>query len=192
MRFRYYLTHLEHDLRNTLVRPWLVELSRHRTLVRYDPRGCGLSERETGDLSFDRWVADLETVVDTAGLDRFALLGASQSGGFAVAYAARHPERVERLIVYGGYLRGQMRRNPTPEQVRQWEMMLGLVELGWGQENPAFRQTMTSFLIPGGTAAQMQCSRPRRGRAARSSSRRNPAYRTSAVRHLLTSVGRPN
>jgi pimeloyl-ACP methyl ester carboxylesterase/DNA-binding CsgD family transcriptional regulator len=156
VRAAHYLTHLEFDLRNILVRPWLAELSRHRTLVRYDPRGCGLSDRETGDLSFDRWVADLETVVDAAGLERFALLGASQSGGFAVAYAARHPERVERLIVYGGYLRGQTRRNPTPEQVRQWQMMLGLVELGWGQENPAFRQMMTSFLIPGGTAEQMQ------------------------------------
>jgi pimeloyl-ACP methyl ester carboxylesterase len=156
VRAAHYLTHLEHDLRSPLWRPWLVELSRNRTLVRYDPRGCGLSDRETGNLSLDRWVADLEAVVDAAGLDRFALFGASQSGAIAVAYAARHPERVERLVIYGGFLRGAMRRNPTPEQVKQWHMMLGLVELGWGQDNPAFRQMFTSFLIPGGTPEQMR------------------------------------
>jgi pimeloyl-ACP methyl ester carboxylesterase/DNA-binding CsgD family transcriptional regulator len=156
VRAAHYLTHLEYDLRNPLWRPWLAELSRHRTLVRYDPRGCGLSDRETGDLSLARWVADLETVVDAAGLDRFALFGASQSGAMAVVYAARHPERVERLVVYGGFLRGFMRRGPTPEQIRQWQMMLGLVELGWGQDNPAFRQMFSSLLIPGGTQEQMR------------------------------------
>lgn len=156
VRAAHYLTHLEYDLRSPLWRPWLVELSRHHTLVRYDPRGCGLSDRETGDLSLDRWVADLEAVVDAAGLTRFALFGASQSGAMAVTYAARHPERVERLVIYGGFLRGAMRRDPTPEQVKQWQMMLGLVELGWGQDNPAFRQMFTSFLIPGGTPEQMR------------------------------------
>jgi pimeloyl-ACP methyl ester carboxylesterase/DNA-binding CsgD family transcriptional regulator len=155
VRAAHYLTHLEYDLRNPLWRPWLAELSRHHTLVRYDPRGCGLSDRETGDLPLDRWVADLEAVVDAAGLERFALFGASQSGAIALTYAARHPERVERLVIYGGFLRGGMRRNPTPQQVRQWEMMLGLVELGWGQDNPAFRQMFSSLLIPGGTAEQM-------------------------------------
>lgn len=156
VRAAHYLTHLEYDLRNPLWRPWLAELSRHHTLVRYDPRGCGLSDRETGDLSLDRWVADLEAVVDAAGLERFALLGASQSGTIAIAYAARHPQRVERLVVYGGFIRGFMRRNPTPEQIRQWQMMLGLVELGWGQVNPAFRQMFSSILIPGGTPEQMR------------------------------------
>jgi pimeloyl-ACP methyl ester carboxylesterase len=68
VRAAHYLTHLEYDLRSPLWRPWLTELSRHHTLVRYDPRGCGLSDRETGDLSLDRWVADLEAVVDAAGL----------------------------------------------------------------------------------------------------------------------------
>jgi pimeloyl-ACP methyl ester carboxylesterase len=156
VRAAHYLTHLEYDLRSPLWRPWIAELSHHHTLVRYDPRGCGLSDRETGNLSLDRWVADLEAVVDAAGLERFALLGASQSGAIAVAYAARHPERVTRMVIYGGFLRGAMRRNPTPEQVRQWQMMLGLVELGWGQDNPAFRQMFTSFLIPGGTPEQMR------------------------------------
>jgi len=155
VRAAHYLTHLEHDLRNALWRPWLAELSRQHTLVRYDPRGCGLSDREIGELALDRWVADLEAVVDAAGLGRFALFGASQSGAIALAYAARHPERVTRLVIYGGYARGFMRRNPTPEQVKQWHMMLGLVELGWGQDNPAFRQMLTSFLIPGGTLEQM-------------------------------------
>jgi len=136
IRAAHYLTHLEYDLRNLLWRPWLAELSRHHTLVRYDPRGCGLSDRETSDLPLERWVADLEAVVDAAGFERFVLFGASQSGAIAITYAARHPERVTRLVIYGGFLRGAMRRNPTPGQVRQWQMMLGLVELGWGRDNP--------------------------------------------------------
>jgi len=156
VRAAHYLTHLEYDLRNLLWRPWLAELSRHHTLVRYDPRGCGLSDRETGHLTLDRWVADLEAVVDAAGFERFALFGASQSGAIAITYAARHPERVTCLVIYGGFLRGAMRRNPTPDQVRQWQMMLGLVELGWGQDNPAFRQMFSSLLIPGGTPEQMR------------------------------------
>ncbi len=96
VRAAHCLTHLEYDLRNPLWRPWLAELSRHRTLVRYDPRGCGLSDRETGDLALDRWVADLETVVDAAGLERFALLGASQRGAIALTGTARRCDWVAR------------------------------------------------------------------------------------------------
>ena len=81
-------------------------------MVRYDERGCGLSDSEAGDPSVDTWVADLEAVVDAVGLDRFALLGVSQGAAIAVAYAAKHPERVTDLVLYGGYARG--RQAPRP------------------------------------------------------------------------------
>jgi pimeloyl-ACP methyl ester carboxylesterase len=185
VRAAHFLTHLEYDLRSPLWRPWLTELSRHHTLVRYDPRGCGLSDREVGELPLDRWVADLETVVDAAGLGQFALFGASQSGAVALTYAARHPERVTRLIIYGGYARGFMHRNPTPDQVKQWHLMLGLVELGWGQDNPAFRQMLTSFLIPGGTLEQMNAL----NELARTSTTPECAARILAAVHEFDATG---
>ena len=101
-----WLSHLEFDWDSPVWRHWLVELSREHTLVRYDERGCGLSDWNAPQLSFESWVSDLETVVDALGLKRFPLLGISQGASVAVAYAARHPERVSHLLIHGGYLRG--------------------------------------------------------------------------------------
>ncbi len=151
----HFLTHLEYDLRSPVWRPWLEELSRDRTLVRYDPRGCGLSDRDVDDVSLERWVDDLEAVVAAAGLDRFALFGAGQGSMTAVIYAARHPKRVTRLVIYSGYARGLLERNPTPEQVRHARLVVNLMELAWGQDNPAFRQVFTSLFVPGATAEQV-------------------------------------
>ena len=80
------------------------------TLIRYDERGCGLSDWNVGELSFEAWVRDLETVVDATGVDRFPLLGLSQGASIAIAYAVRHPERVSHLILHGGYARGRLQR----------------------------------------------------------------------------------
>lgn len=92
-----WLTHIEQDVRNPLWRPLLERLASGRTLIRYDQRGCGLSDREVADISFDRWVGDLEAVIEGAGLKRFALLGISQGTASAITYAVRHPERVSHL-----------------------------------------------------------------------------------------------
>jgi pimeloyl-ACP methyl ester carboxylesterase/DNA-binding CsgD family transcriptional regulator len=156
VRAAHFLTHLEFDLDSPVWAPWLVELSRERMLVRYDGRGCGLSDRTAAELSLDAFVADLEAVVDAAGVDRFALLGCSQGCAVSIAYAARHPERVSSLVLLGGYARGLMRRDPTPEQVKEARLMLELVELGWGRDNPAFRQVYTSLFIPEGTPEQVR------------------------------------
>ena len=102
-----WLTHLELDWESPVWRHWLDGLGDGHTVVRYDERGCGLSDRDVGELSVETWVGDLETVVDAAGLERFALLGVSQGAAIAVAYAARHPERVTDLVLYGGYARGR-------------------------------------------------------------------------------------
>jgi len=151
-----WLTHLEFDWHSPVWRHWLTELSRDHQLVRYDERCCGLSDWKVEDVSFEAWLDDLEAVVAASGIERFALLGISQGASLAIAYAVRHPERVSHLILFGGYVRGRLARNPTPEHRELAHTMQSLVQLGWGGENPAFRQFFTTQFIPGGTAEQHQ------------------------------------
>ena len=151
-----YLTHLEHDWQGPVWNHWLRELARHNTLVRYDERGCGLSDWDVTDFSIDAWVEDLETVVDSLELEQFPLLGISQGSAVAVAYAVRHPERITHLILYGGYSRGRFNRDLTSEEMLQAETMINVIRVGWGKENPAFRQLFTTMLIPEGTEEQKE------------------------------------
>jgi DNA-binding SARP family transcriptional activator/pimeloyl-ACP methyl ester carboxylesterase len=151
-----WLSHLEYDWNSPVWRHWMTGLARQRTLVRYDERGCGLSDWNVENFSLDAWVEDLETVVDTLGLDRFPLLGISQGASIAIAYAVRHPEKVSRLILYGGYVRGRNYRVSTPEQREELDVLLNLIRLGWGKEHPAFRQVFSMMFIPEGTPEQLQ------------------------------------
>jgi pimeloyl-ACP methyl ester carboxylesterase/DNA-binding CsgD family transcriptional regulator len=148
-----WLTHLELDWKSPVWRHWLEGLGHGHTLVRYDERGCGLSDRAVGDLSVDTWVADLETVVDAVGLDRFALLGVSQGAAIALAYAVRHPERLTHLVLYGGYARGRKFRDP--DQRRQEEALLSAIRAGWTDPNPTFRHVFSMLFLPHGTPEQM-------------------------------------
>jgi pimeloyl-ACP methyl ester carboxylesterase/DNA-binding CsgD family transcriptional regulator len=144
-----WLNHLEHDWKSPVWGPRLAELSKHFALTRYDARGCGLSDRDVDDLAFDACLRDLEAVADAAGLKRFVLLGCCQGSGLAIAYAARHPERVSHLILYGAFARGRLKRNPSPRDIDEAETMLTLIELGWGRDsNAAFRQVYTTIFIP--------------------------------------------
>ncbi len=130
------------------------EFAANRRFVRYDGRGNGLSDWSVDDISFEGFVSDLESVVEAAGLRRFALLGMSQGSATAIAYAARHPERLTHLIIYGGYARGRRKRAATQDLVHL-DAMETLMRQGWGQENPAFRQLWTSLFLPGGSVEQM-------------------------------------
>lgn len=150
-----WLSHLEFDLESPIWIPWLRALSRRHRLIRYDERGCGLSDWDVEEFSFDAWVEDLETVVEAAGVERFALLGLSQGGPVAVAYAVRHPERVSRLILYGAYARGWANRG-SPEQHEERQALITLTRQGWGRDNPAFRQVFTSLFAPDASVEQMQ------------------------------------
>jgi len=149
-----WLTHLEYDWESPVWRHWLRELSRDRTLVRYDERGSGLSDRDVPDLSFDAWVRDLETVVDALGLERFPMLALSQGCAVAVAYAARHPERVSRLVLYGGYVQGAIARARTPQELEEARMLTHSMPLFWGRDNPAFRLFFAARFVPEGTPEQ--------------------------------------
>ena len=126
-------------------------MSRKHTLVRYDQRGCGLSDREVAEISFEAWLHDLNAVIDASGAERFVLLGISQGASIAVAYAVAHPKRVTRLILYRGYARGKLKRQAGDAIRDEAETLVKLAELGWGQHNPAFRQLFTTQFIPGGT-----------------------------------------
>ena len=148
-----WLNHLEHDWKSPLWRHWMGEFLNDRCLVRYDERANGLSDWDTPEISFDAFVDDLASVVDCAGLDRFDLLGISQGAAVAIAYAVRHPERVRRLVLYGGYAQGWGAR-ANPEEVARREAMLTLTEIGWGGDNPAYRQLFTNLYIPGASAEQ--------------------------------------
>jgi pimeloyl-ACP methyl ester carboxylesterase/DNA-binding CsgD family transcriptional regulator len=150
-----WLTHLEYDWGSPVWRHWMRFFSDHFHFVRYDERGCGMTDWEVGDLSVEGWVGDLESVVAAAEpRGPFALLGISQGAATCIAYAVRHPERVSHLILYGGYARGVFRRS-DPERERVYRAIIDLVRLGWGKENPAFRQVFTSRFIPGGSEQQL-------------------------------------
>ena len=149
-----WMTHLEYDLESPIWRHLYRELVKDYTLVRYDARGNGLSDRTVDEISFDAFMSDLETVVDAAGIARFALLGISQGCAVSIAYAVRHPERVSHLILYGGYALGWNKRARTTAQKEEDAALLTLMRLGWGKENPAFRQLFTSQFMPGGTKEQ--------------------------------------
>jgi len=149
-----WLTHLEYDWQTPVWRHWLEGLGQRHTVIRYDERGCGLSDRELGELSLDQWVGDLESVVDAAGVDRFALLGVSGGGFSSVAYAVRHPQRVSHLVLYGASGRGR-RRRADPDAVERAELVLQIIRLAWDDPTPLFRQVFTDMFLPEGTPQQL-------------------------------------
>ena len=142
-----WMSHLEYEWESPLLRHWLVELSREHTLIRYDCRGNGLSDRGAEDLSLDAFLQDLECVSGTIADEQFDLVGISQGALFSIAFAVRHPERVRKLVLFGGFAAG-WRHSPSPELRAQRQAMVTLTEVGWGMDNPAFRQMFTSLFVP--------------------------------------------
>ncbi len=148
-----WMTHLGYDIESPVWKHWVRDLSMQYTFIRYDERGCGLSDWDATDFCFDDWVADLESVVEALGLERFPLLGVSQGGAVAVAYAARHPERVSRLVLCSAYARGRAVRAVGDEEKRAAALDLDLARVGWGRDDPAFRQVFAAQFRPDGTRA---------------------------------------
>ena len=146
-----WLSHIEYDWSSPIWRHWIEGLSRNRTYVRYDARGCGLSDRAPAEISFESWVRDLEAVVDAAKLERFPLLGISQGGSIAIEYASRHPDRVSHLILYGAFARGRLKRGGGQAAIDEMMTMNKLFELGWGTDNRAFRQVFATQFLPDGS-----------------------------------------
>lgn len=176
----HWFTHLEYESRSPIWKPWIEALSRAHMLLRMDARGCGLSEWDIADISFEAWVHDLEAVVDAAGLDRFALFGHSQGGAIATEYAVRHPERVTHLILLGSYARGAMKRDPSPQRIDELEAQLKLIEVGWGRDDPSYRQMFATQFMPGGTLEQLNSMSELQRQSA------TPQNAVRAIRSLLS------
>ena len=149
-----WLTHLRFDPMSAVWRHWVRDLSRGHRLVRYDERGCGMSDWDVEDVSFEAWVRDLESVVQHRGLQRFALLGISQGGAVATTYAARHPERVSHLVLYGAFPLGRRVRARSEAERRDAEIMIDLLETGWGREDSPFGTMFASQFMPEGSPEQ--------------------------------------
>lgn len=154
VRAGHWMTHLDWDWQTPVWGPLIQALASRYRLYRYDSRGCGLSDRDVPAIGLEPLVMDLEAVVDAARLDRFALIGASQGGAAAIAYAARHPDRVSRLVLLDAFSRGSLVRQSGPAQREMVDAMARLVLAGWGQDNAAFRQMFTSQFFPGATREQ--------------------------------------
>lgn len=188
-----WLTHLEYDWESPVWRHWMEFLCSKFRFIRYDERGCGMTDRAVNDLSLDRWVEDLEAVIEAAGISEpFGLLGISQGSAACIAFAVKHPELVSRLVIYGGYSRGPFRRD-DPKTEQMYRAMIDLIQVGWADRNPSFRQVFTSRFVPDATDEQLDwfndlCKVTTEGEiAARLLSARGEVY----VEHLLGEVKCP-
>lgn len=149
-----WLSHLQYDWQSPVWRHFLDDMGGISRLVRYDERGFGLSDWNVTDFSLEARLADLEAVIDAVGAERFALLGMSGNSPVALAYAARHPERVSRLIVYGGWA-GMPLPAPSSEHDMEEAAIQAMVRAGWARPDPLFRRVFTNMFIPGANEAQM-------------------------------------
>jgi class 3 adenylate cyclase/pimeloyl-ACP methyl ester carboxylesterase len=155
LRSAHWMGHLEYDWELPIFRHHMLDLANSFTLVRYDARGNGLSDWDVGEISFDAWVSDMETVVDAVGLDRFPLLGYSQGCAVSIAYAAKHPDRVSHLVLYSGFAAGLYKgTHATAADHERLAAMKTLIKLGWGADDPTFRQMFTSSMMPTATREQ--------------------------------------
>jgi pimeloyl-ACP methyl ester carboxylesterase len=150
---QHWVHHLERDCASPIWEPWIALLSRHRTLIRFDWRGCGLSDRDGVAFTFANLAADLEAVVRAAAIDRFVLYGMSGAGaGVAMSFAVKHPEHVTRLVLQEAHTHGRLAGNPSPERVIEAQARLKVIELGWPNDTPAYGQFFTALHVPDASA----------------------------------------
>jgi pimeloyl-ACP methyl ester carboxylesterase len=155
VRCTHWLSHAEYDWLNPITAPVLRALASCSQLIRYDGRGIGLSDRTVSEISFASFQNDLETVVDSLGLNRFALLGTSQGAAIAITYAARHPQRVSKLILHGAYALGRNKRGSL-EDLEGAKMMISMMRRGWGDEHSAFMRAFCTLFLPNGSPDQIK------------------------------------
>jgi pimeloyl-ACP methyl ester carboxylesterase len=149
-----WLSHLEHDWDAPIWSPLFRELAVDHYFVRYDERGNGLSDWNVRDISFESFVTDLETVVEASKLNQFALLGISQGAAVSIEYAIRNPERVKCLILFGGYAAG-WRIGASEAMSKEREAVMTLTALGWGKDNPVYRQLFSSTFMPSASSEEL-------------------------------------
>jgi class 3 adenylate cyclase/pimeloyl-ACP methyl ester carboxylesterase len=149
-----WLTHLELDLQMPSRRAVFEMLARNYTVVRYDARGNGLSDWDVDNISFEASLSDLAAVIDDLGLDNFALIGQSQGAAISAAYAARNPDKVNNLVLYGGYARGRRKRG-SDGQIAESDAFITMIREGWGKDIDTYVQMFGTFFMPDANAAQL-------------------------------------
>ncbi|MEO3998042.1 alpha/beta fold hydrolase [Mesorhizobium sp. CAU 1732] len=154
LRAAHWLSHVDYDLESPVWRPWVEALSARNRFVRYDPRGCGLSDRHATDLTIDAWHADLAAVAATIEEPRFVILGLSQGGALGIVFALMHPERVSHLVLVNAYCQGARTRAQSDAERLEAETLVNFIRIGWGRDNPAFCRFFTNLFIPDGTPEQ--------------------------------------
>jgi pimeloyl-ACP methyl ester carboxylesterase/DNA-binding CsgD family transcriptional regulator len=152
----HFLSHLELEWKSPVYRHLLNELMRNHRLIRYDERGTGMSDWDVDDHSFEAWVRDLECLVDITKSKRFPLFGKSQAGTVAIAYAARHPEKVSHLILLGTYAVGSARQKLSQQQREELEAEAAMIKVGWDRINPAYRHYVATNEFPQGPIELVQ------------------------------------
>lgn len=187
-----WLSHLELDWEAPIWSPLFKSLARTFNFVRYDGRGCGLSNWDVSEINFETFVSDLEMVVDAAGLERFPLLGISQGASVSIEYAARHPERVSHLILFGGYPAG-WRHTATAEEALEREAVMVLTAAGWGRDNPSYRQLFSQTFMPEAESDELRWFNEfqRRTTSPANAVRFLEAFSSIDVRHRLKDVKAP-
>jgi len=148
-----WLSHLQYDWQSPVWRHFLEDLGAIATVIRYDERGFGMSDWDVEDFSIEARLADLEAVVEAAGLGRFALLGMSGGSAAALAYAAAHPDRVTRLVLYGTVCGEPVEFGEDARAVE--DTYLSMIRVGWAREDPTFRRVFTTRFIPDATEEQL-------------------------------------
>lgn len=151
-----WLTHLDFQRRSVAWQPFLSALAGRYRLIRYDPRGCGLSDRNVSNLGFDNWVRDLDALVEHLRLKTFSLIGVCQGGAVAIEYAARAPGRVSHLVLYGTYARGRDKRGNVPLEPEKARVMLDMIRIGWGSEDHAFATAFAQQFQPEGAEGHLK------------------------------------
>lgn len=154
VRAGHWLTHLERDLTSTIWGPWLRRLSAKHRLVRYDPRGTGLSGRDCGEISVENGVADMKAVVDAAGIERFSMLASSQSGAVAFHFAARYPERVDRIVTIGAFIQGTRVRDVGTGSTLTEALGL-MIRHGWGQPDSGYLRSLGTLFMPSANESEL-------------------------------------
>ncbi len=155
VRAAHWATHIEYDWENLVTGPLLQRLADRFRLVRYDYRGTGLSDRDVPAISFQTMLCDLEAVVDALALERFALLGISGGAAASIAYAVRHPHRVSKLVLFGGYAQGRNKRD-SPQDAEEAAAFLTMARHGWGDDRSLFARAFFSFWLPAASPEQLK------------------------------------
>lgn len=193
VRVANWFTHLDLDRQSAVWQHWFDFLSHGRTLIRYDPRGSGLSDRDVDDFSMDRWIDDLDAVVERAGLTRFPLIGLCQGGAVAAAYAARYPDRISRLVLYDSYAFGAYAEGVPDRLVKEARALSEMIEVGWGKKTGAFREVFANLLMPeaGKDALQWIGEMQRRSASARNARLMWEAFNDFDIRDVAPDIAAP-